>query len=435
MNIPVIKTCSIVFAASLFMIMNCSKKSEQPLPSLITTAHLDHLYEQVTIQDTEMGIIHIYSNYPDYQWVDASGEGIACVDDVARAAIFYLELYKQTNKPEYELKMKNMIKFLKYMQADNGWFYNFIEKDYSINRTHKNSTALPTWWTWRALWAISEVALFFKDKDYSYVQSLQTCMAKSVQSLLNQKPNSMNLKRNSGFDLPTWLPYETGADQAAILILFLVNYYQITKDQSLLLYLKDLCNGILKMQQGDVQNFPYSVFLSWENNWHGWGNMQSYALLYAYPVLQDQNVLSAALAEIDHFYTYLYQQNFLADFSIQRENGKIIILTSHAFPQIAYILTPMVWACLQAGQISRNTRYDIQAAELARWFFGANPGKKQMYDPHTGRCCDGIESIEKINENSGAESTIEALLTLNRIEQNPIARKHLAEYINTVSEH
>ncbi len=57
-----------------------------------------------------------------------------------------------------------------------------------------------------------------------------------------------------------------------------------------------------------------------------------------------------------------------------------------------------------------------------------------MYDPHTGRCFDGINSTDKINENSGAESTIEALLTLIRIEQNPTARLNLFEYMNTRSE-
>ena len=40
-----------------------------------------------------MAIIHIYSNYPDYAYVGDDDEGIACIDDAARAAIFYLEYY------------------------------------------------------------------------------------------------------------------------------------------------------------------------------------------------------------------------------------------------------------------------------------------------------------------------------------------------------
>jgi len=35
-----------------------------------------------------------------------------------------------------------------------------------------------------------------------------------------------------------------------------------------------------------------------------------------------------------------------------------------------------------------------------------------MYDPKTGRCYDGIVSKNNVNKNSGAESTIEALPSL-----------------------
>ena len=187
------------------------------------------------------------------------------------------------------------------------------------------------------------------------------------------------------------------------------------------------------MQQGDEQNFPHYAFLSWENTWHGWGNVQSYALLQAYSVIHDQYLLTAALHEIDHFYIYLYQHQYLSGFSLQNEGDKIKVISQQQFSQIAYILRPMVWACLQAGIITGNSRYAEQAAQLAGWFFGDNPAKKPVYDPRTGRCFDGINSAEKINENSGAESTIEALLTLVRIEQNTTARIHLSEYLQLKS--
>ncbi|MFP3339295.1 hypothetical protein R0J91_15065, partial [Micrococcus sp. SIMBA_131] len=43
----------------------------------INLSHLDSLNEAITIDGTDMLITHIYSEYPDYEWVDASGEGIA----------------------------------------------------------------------------------------------------------------------------------------------------------------------------------------------------------------------------------------------------------------------------------------------------------------------------------------------------------------------
>ena len=62
---------------------------------------------------------------------------------------------------------------------------------------------------------------------------------------------------------------------------------------------------------------------------------------------------------------------------------------------------------------------------MAAWLAGENVLRRRIYDPQTGRCYDGINSADKINVNSGAESTIEALLILIEVEQNPDANKHL----------
>ena len=61
------------------------------------------------------------------------------------------------------------------------------------------------------------------------------------------------------------------------------------------------------------------------------------------------------------------------------------------------------------------------AQQLASWLAGNNPAGQQMYDPETGRCFDGIGTETEINRNSGAESTIEALLILQAIYNHPVA--------------
>ena len=90
----------------------------------------------------------------------------------------------------------------------------------------------------------------------------------------------------------------------------------------------------------------------------------------------------------------------------------------------------MVLACLEAYKVTRKDEYAIKAATLATWFFGNNPANQIMYDVKTGRVFDGIESENKINYNSGAESTIEALLSIQGIESNKIALQEVEKYIN-----
>jgi hypothetical protein len=51
--------------------------------------------------------------------VDDSDEGIACVDDVARAVIVYLNHYEQMKDKESLEKAKKAKNFVMHMQADD----------------------------------------------------------------------------------------------------------------------------------------------------------------------------------------------------------------------------------------------------------------------------------------------------------------------------
>jgi len=89
----------------------------------------------------------------------------------------------------------------------------------------------------------------------------------------------------------------------------------------------------------------------------------------------------------------------------------------------------MVYATLEAYNITKDSAYATKAGEIASWFFGNNVAEEQMYFPSSGISYDGINSQNDINKNSGAESTIEALLTLIAVEQNSISKKILNKYL------
>ncbi len=206
--------------------------------SLVNTTHLDALYEEIIVDKDTMGIIHIYSEYPDYYWVDDDDEGTACVDDAARAAIFYLKHYQFTQKETSLLKAKRLLQFVLHMQTENGLFYNFIWSDHSQNKTFKTSVAQPDWWTWRAMWALSEGVTIFKNLDQDFSASLFSSLEKATSNLLPQLPLSRDTKLVNGIEVPTWLPYESATDQAALLIFSLAPYYQMTKDSLVLEYVR-----------------------------------------------------------------------------------------------------------------------------------------------------------------------------------------------------
>jgi hypothetical protein len=422
----------IILSLSFLLITSCQSGINEKTTneeSIVNSSHLDDLYEEINVSGKTLGIIYIYSEYPDYKWVGDDDEGIACVDDAARALIFYLRHYQANNNIEYLKKAEHLIEFLLFMQSENGFFYNFIFDDYSINKTHMNSINQPNWWSWRAMWALSEGYKIFKDVDMEFAKQILSGLVNSVKATKKTLPTERIIKKINGFEFPVWLPSETASDQASVLILALLNYSLETKDTSVTYYINNLCDGILAMQKGDSLKVPFYAFLSWQNVWHAYGNSQSYALLKASKILERADLKTAALNEINFFYDYLLDKNFLSSFAIEKDDDSFRLSKKNKFSQIAYNFRPIIFACLEAFELTRDSAYVFKSIEFTKWFFGKNVAEKQMYDPSNGRCFDGINSEFDVNLNSGAESTIEALLTLLAIEQNSISKKMLNKYL------
>jgi multiple sugar transport system substrate-binding protein len=81
---------------------------------------------------------------------------------------------------------------------------------------------------------------------------------------------------------------------------------------------------------------------------------------------------------------------------------------------------------LAIADATGERRYAVSAGLAAGWLVGANGAGIRMYDTTSGRTFDGIDADTtavgvKINRNAGAESTIEALLALQRVSGNPDA--------------
>lgn len=423
------KTIRYIALVFLFVFVNGSRCAQNEKQELVNTKHLDRLYEEIKVAEKTLGIIHIYSEFPDYHWVGDDDEGMSCVDDVARAAIFYMQHSKLYPNDESRRKAQRLIEFVLYMQSENGFFYNFIFPDYSINKNHVNSQAIASWWSWRALWALTEAYDFFKEDSGELINRISNAENKIIEAMKKQFPAGNEIVDLNGFHRPSWLPYKYAADQASQIIVALSGYYKSSSDTSVLPLMKKFCDGIVLMQEGDRDHFPYGAMLSWENLWHAWGNLQSYALLSFYEATGNKKYLDAALSEINYFYQYLLNRKFTNQFSIKKENDVVEVENEKVFSQIAYGITPMVFACVKAEQITKEGKYGELAAKISSWLFGNNPAAAQIYFPESGVCYDGIISESKVNQNSGAESTIEALLTLIAIENNQIAKSYLLKEI------
>lgn len=406
-----------------FIVALCSNISQSQTTFMLNKSHLDYLYKEIEVNGRQMAIIHIYSNAPDYAYIGDDDEGYACVDDVARAAIFYLEYYKAYNDSSSLHKYYNLIEFLLYMQAEDGFFYNFIWEDNSINTTFKTSVAEPNWWSWRALWALMENYENVKNSDDDRSKRIKQSIEKIISAVKQIIPKEKGKIIIDGIELPDWLPGNYASDQAALLVIGLSEYYKVSGDKEILDYLKLLVDGIMMMQIKDSDFEFDGAFLSWQNTWHAWGNSQSYALLKAYQVLNDKKIKESVLLELNNFYNQLIKNNFLSYFKVHKNKCNYKVVESNQYSQIAYGIEPMVFALLEAYNLTSDSTFAIKAGTIAKWFTGKNTAKIAMYNQENGIFFDGIENENLVNKNSGAESTIEGLLSLLRVSLNPIALK------------
>jgi hypothetical protein len=315
------------------------------------------------------------------------------------------------------------------MQSPNGYFYNFLLSTGQINLYGTTSINNPNWWSWRALMALTEAAPAIKTLNPPLYNKMTAAIGKLVAQLkidLVSLPHTTTTV--SGITVPQWLPSGSATDQSAVLILGLINYCNANSDPVMAGFIKSLADGIVLLQQNDSTIFPYGAFLSYQNTWHAYGNAQAYALMQAGNFLNNPQYNKVALAEVDNFYPWLLQNGFQSAFSISDSAGAIQILSDTAYPQIAYGIEPMLFAAAEAYQETGQAGYADMAGHLAAWLLGANAANTDMYSNSTGVCDDGISSPTSVNQNSGAESTIEALLTLQKVEAYPAIDAALKKY-------
>ena len=380
-------------------------------------AQFDNLMALAVIGNKTVGVLNIYSSAPDFRPVAAPGEGYACVDDAARGIVLLSAALGAPKDPVRQRQLVLLTKFVLAMQNRNGYFNNFIQADGTINTGYKTSVAELNWWSLRALWGL-EAAYVRLPHDSELTHQVTGSIARLVANLERDLPvgRVRPTYRGNGH-VPDWLPAGSGADQAAVAIIGLLPYYTRTHDTQARSLISALADGIKAMQAGDAHHFPYGAHLSWRNTWHAWGSDQAYALLLAGRELHRTDYTASGLDEVEHFYPYLLNHGYLGELVVERTGRGYVALHTARYPQIAYGIRPMVFAADEAWRITGKVRYRAMARRFASWLTGNNVAHRALYDAASGRVSDGIEAGPRINPNSGAESTLEGLMVLQRVEQ------------------
>jgi hypothetical protein len=271
----------------------------------VNLAQLNFLVEDVDIAGQPMAITHIYSEYPRYEWVDASGEGIACVDDAARAALVYLTDYESTRDSASLDKARRLLNFVLYMQAEDGQFYNFIlDRTGTINQTGNTSFKSSGWWAARAARALGAGYQVMRSIDPAYASQLDQAFQRIRDAWTSEvAANYGKYDQVHGIQVPAWL-IDGGSDVTSIVTLALLEYDRATDGQDVATrdLLAKLSEGLAAYQAGDDRNYPFGWHPDSATSpfsWHAWGSTQAFALARAGQQLSRPEWIASAQREAD----------------------------------------------------------------------------------------------------------------------------------------
>ncbi|POZ90733.1 hypothetical protein AD60_05815 [Petrotoga sp. SL27] len=360
----------------------------------INLNHLEFLRDEFIIEgESKIGYWVYAEKFGDtYVHTGAKGEGVTCVDDVARVAVLYTELYKLYKNEHYLLRAKEALDFVMALQDSDGDFYNFIFDDGSINKQGITSRKSANWWAARGFWAISN-ALGIYNEDRDFQKKLESS-AKLAYSFLSKSLDDNNfLNKNS--------------DVSSVFLLGVIEYYKYTGDESVKELAIKIGDSIIDTQiKEGLLKGAFNEGTDYQL-WHSWGSRQGESLIELYKITGNSKHLDSAIFLADEFYPVLLSLGPVY------EIGKYI----KTYPQIAYAVEPIISTLVKLYLVTREEKYAHMAVLFGGFFERNNHLSSPMYGPN-GEGYDSLHSIY-INSNAGAESTICALLSLVRLKTLP----------------
>ena len=420
-----------------------------PAP-LTNLAHLNFLADRVAVtpsaahssyaldRDPKVGVLWVYADSrPGGAFArvgggayDAAsntwGQGAFDSDDIARSIVVYLRQWQATGSAQAKQYAYDQLRGLAYFQtltgAHAGEMALWMQPDGSLNLTPtppddpNPADSGPSYWLARSLWAFGSGYAAFKTADPAFAAFLAARMNLAVAALNRDVLTRAGTYQTiHGVQVPNWL-IVNGADASSEALLGLADYARTAPTAGATparTALAQLAAGVARMGAGTTTAWPNRALLPWalsRSDWHAWGAQMASGLAAAAGALNDPTLLAPAVADTAGFTPQLLT-------STGPVNG--LLPTPGDRTQIAYGIDARVQALAAVGTATGSSGLRDLAGIAAGWYFGANAAKVPVYDPATGVTNDGVEAEGRVNPNSGAESTIHGLLSMQVLDADP----------------
>jgi hypothetical protein len=289
-------------------------------------------------------------------------EGVACVDDAARAAVLYCQIWRQKRFPWARTAAEGLLRFVAFMQDEDGRFANFI-LGWDGQKNLLGSSSVPGGWPWqtRAMHALAHGVAAFGRAEY-------------VEHFERGLP---------WIEQPS--PY---LDTRAVCVLAALEYWAATGAGAIAERAVAWAEEIAANRLGDLlPDAPGQADI------HLWGHLQEAALAQAGQAFGRSDLVRRARVSAELVFVPRVGQAF------------------EAHQTLPFEVSSAVQGLAAVAQASGEPRYAEQARLAREWFNGRNAAQRPIYDRKRGLVYDGIDAGH-ISENSGAESNIEGALAL-----------------------
>ena len=282
---------------------------------------------------------------------ESGEEGVACLDDAARALVLWCDLWERTHSAVAREWVDGLLAFCRWTQQADGRFLNFVI-DWDGRRNLDGITSRAngaSFWHARGARAMAKVWRVFGDEraraDYE--------------------------RASAWFDASG-----VASDVRAVQILAALDAGAVEDDVS------RWCTDLVAQRSGDVLLDSHDATAP-----HLWGHIQEGVLAMAASALDRPDLLAIARRSADAYLVPLIASGF-------------------ALPTVQpYGAASAVFAMEQLDAVCDDGGYDAAARDARAWFDGRNPAGVPVYDRAAGRVADGIDDA-RINVHSGAESNV-----------------------------
>jgi hypothetical protein len=288
---------------------------------------------------------------------EAGFEGVACVDDAARALELYCDLWAATKLEWTREWCEGLLDFVLAMQDGDGRWVNFI-RDWEGTPNLDARTSVPggDFWQARAMLALAKASRILDDPRIAVA-----------------------LRRG----LPHIVQNPAPADVRSLHILAVLAMSPGDHEPELRHVLSSWCDELAECSLGGV--LMNSVMERGEP--HLWAHFEEAALADASTYLHRADLLAVARRSADALFPEVIRSGFDR-------------------PSIRpFDVATSIDAMTRLARASGDAFYAILAEESREWFHGRNTAGVPVFDQQRGRVADGIDH-GRVNLNSGAESNI-----------------------------